>query len=87
MIIFNTTTFAKALKNKINKRESALNIGNWAYEVLLCNEEEMNNEFKNILNDLSFMSSGKEFEYSYDELNAIVNKLLKNGNKNEFNKT
>lgn len=66
--------FGKELKDKILKKEDIAAITCWIYSLYLDKDVE------DSLNDLflvsSLMNDGSEFEYSYEELENIADRLI-----------
>ncbi len=74
--IYSKKEFGLELKEKIKNRENLARIGRWAFSVFRDNFHNIDNDFKELLKDLSSMEDGPEFEYSYEELNRIADKLI-----------
>lgn len=73
------------LMQEINKGCNVERIANWAYNLLYIKRRELpSNEIKRILNDLSSMDGGPEFEISADELRQIADRLIFEGEKEEL---
>ncbi len=67
---------AKELKSKIHEHENIAKIGKWAHDMFLEEIVDSNKLFNQLLLDLGTMSLGPEFEYTYEELNVIADKLI-----------
>lgn len=70
-------SYGLKLKEKIAKNESIYDIAQWSGAVL--NEQDVNcdKDFYNILLKVSMMSADEEFEYNYEYLKKIADKLVK----------
>jgi hypothetical protein len=80
-----TKELGKALKGKINKGCNIEKISNWAYILSYINHRKsFSPEIMRILNDLSFMDAGPEFEFSAEQLNEIADRLIFDGEKEEL---
>ena len=75
MYTFTKKQIGEELKNKFNKKSIAA-IGNWAYSMSLKNIEDTDFQFNQLLLDLGTMELGPEFEYSYEELLVIADKII-----------
>ena len=75
----NKICFAKALKNKIERRDPIKAIGNWIFSVY---SENTDDSFDGLLYHLMFIEEGKEFELSYQELEKIADDLIEGELKN-----
>lgn len=76
MNVYTKKQIAKELKQKVIHRETASKIGKWAHDMHLEKITDTNILFNQLLLDLGAMSLGPEFEYSYEELNDIADRLI-----------
>lgn len=75
-MVYTRQQFGKELKEKVLKQESISKIGSWVYTVYSKHIGDIDLDFKGFLLDLSTMESGEEFEYSYEELDNIADRLI-----------
>lgn len=73
--------FGKELKEKIKQKETQDMIGKWAYKMYFKHMSEIDDDFQELLTDLNAMEDGPEFEFSYEELDQIADRLIA-GEKN-----
>jgi hypothetical protein len=67
----------KALKEELSKGYNCERISNWAYNLLYIKiRDRPSPEIINILNDLSAIDAGPEFEYTEQELKLLVELLI-----------
>lgn len=74
--IYDRLEFAKELRQLLRHKTSIIAISQWAYKVFMQRNSEQSAMVHNIAYTLSFMEEGPEFEYSYEELHSIVNRLI-----------
>ena len=69
--------FAKTLKEMVLKKESMQQIALWIHRVYVSYyDNDMDKSFYEILYSLMMMDAGPEFEYTYEELNDIADRLI-----------
>ena len=68
--------FGLELKEKIKNKEDVVGIGDWAYEMYFEHMLEIEDDFKGFLKDLSAMADDPQFEFSYEELDQIADRLI-----------
>ena len=68
--------FGSELKEKVNNRQSVVDIGIWAYKVYFQYMEFIDLDLRDILLTLNTMELGPEFAYSYEELDQIADDLI-----------
>ncbi len=70
--------FGKELKEKVAKREKVSAIGSWAHKTYYdhISEIDSNSGIRKFLLELGTMEMGPEFEYSYEELDEIADRLI-----------
>ena len=69
--------FAEQLKTFIKEKESMQQIALWIHQVYRSYyNNDKDPKFYDILYDLIMMDAGPEFEYSYEELNDIADRLI-----------
>lgn len=68
--------FAKDLKIKVLEKQNIIDIGIWAYSIYLDWPNCEDDNFLDLLIDLSRMELGHEFEFTYKELEQIANDLI-----------
>ncbi|MBI2353405.1 hypothetical protein HYV11_04160 [Candidatus Dependentiae bacterium] len=66
--------FGIDLKSKVNKREDIIAIAHWAYSLYL--EQDVEESLNDIFLALASMEENYQFEYSYDELLDIADRLI-----------
>lgn len=76
MYIFTKKQIGEELKSMVQQKKSIAFIGSWAYSMSLKNIEDTDSKFNKLLLDLGTMEMGPEFEYSYEELHDIADKLI-----------
>lgn len=76
MYIFTKKQIGQELKNMLQQKKSIAAIGSWAYSMSLKNIEDADSKFNKLLLDLGTMELGPEFEYSYQELTIIADKII-----------
>jgi hypothetical protein len=74
--MFTKKQIGQELKNMIQQKKSIEAIGSWAYSMSLKNIEDADSKFNKLLLDLGTMELGPEFEYSYQELTIIADKII-----------
>lgn len=73
--------FALRLKEKIKNKENMELIGHWAFSMYWEYMLEIDDDFKDFLKDLSLMEIDPQFQFSYEELDQIADRLIA-GEKN-----
>ena len=68
--------FGKELKQMLVKREKISIIGQWAHSKYMEHILDIDPKLQEFLLDLNTMEMGPEFEYSYEELDEIADKLI-----------
>lgn len=68
--------FGLELKKRIKAKQDLAIIGRWAFGRYWLYKMEIDHAFQNLLKNLSAMENGPEFEFSYEELNKIADKLI-----------
>jgi hypothetical protein len=68
--------FGQELKNRLIKKQSMQKLAVWLHSVYLSIEAKEDSSFNDVVYALMMMDAGPEFEYSYEELNFIVDKLI-----------
>lgn len=68
--------FGKELKAKINEEVDVYDIGRWSYSMYYEHMFEIDDDFREFLITLNAMEDGPEFEFSYEELNKIADRLI-----------
>ena len=66
--------FGVELKSKVNKREDVIAIAHWAYSLYL--EQDVEESLNDIFLALASMEESYQFEYSYEELENIADRLI-----------
>lgn len=66
--------FGKELKDKILKNDDIVTISHWIYSLYL--DKNVDDDLNDLFLILSAMADGPEFEYSYEELNDIADRLI-----------
>ena len=66
--------FGKELKIKVCNKEDLISIAHWAYSLYL--DKDVEDNLNDIFLALSTMEEGSEFEYSYEELEEIADRLI-----------
>ena len=74
--MYTKVNFGRDLKNKIINRQNLINIGIWAYSVYLDWPDIEDDDFLDLLLDLSRMELGPEFAFTYEELEQIADDLI-----------
>lgn len=68
------------LKKELRIGYNIERISNWAFNLLYIKERGQHHpDVKNILEDISLMSAGPEFEYTEEELKLLAEILIKEG--------
>ena len=75
-MIYTKAAFGSDLKNRIQKKQSVIDIGIWAYEVYLDWPDVNDVDFLDLLIRLNTMELGPEFALAYDELEQIADDLI-----------
>lgn len=73
--------FGLELKEKIKNKENVESIGRWAYEMYAEHNDDIEDDFSMFLITLNAMEAGPEFEFSYEKLDKIADRLIA-GEKN-----
>ena len=68
--------FGQLLQKKLTQTNDLNIISNWANELFFNNIKNLEPGLKDILNKLSLMGMGSEFEYTLDELFKMSNELI-----------
>ena len=68
--------FGLELKKRIKAKQGIAIIGRWAFGRYWSYKLEIDDDFQNLLKDLSAMENGPEFEFSYEELDQIADRLI-----------
>lgn len=68
--------FGLELKKRIIAKQRVKLIAGWAFGQYLAHQFEIDDDFQNFLKDLSAMRQGVEFEFSYEELDQIADRLI-----------
>ncbi len=79
--IYTRQKFGMELKEKIQQKLDVAEIGRWSYDMYYKHMLDIDNDFQNFLIDLNAMEDGPEFEFSYEELDQIADRLI-TGEKN-----
>lgn len=66
--------FGKELKKRIEDKSSISSIASWSYSLYL--DKDVEQGLNDIFLALSDMDAGPEFEYTYEELNDIADRLI-----------
>jgi DNA-directed RNA polymerase specialized sigma54-like protein len=64
------------LKTELNKGYDIERISNWASDTIFDSRHESSKDIKDILDHISIMDAGPEFEYSEQELRMLVDLLI-----------
>ncbi len=75
-MMYTRQEFGKKVKERIKQQQDVADIGSWSYSIYSQHRREIDMSFRGFLLDLSSMESGPEFEYSYDQLNKIADRLI-----------
>ena len=69
--------FAEELKRLVDKKENMQQIALWIHKVYVSYyDNDKDSKFYDILYNLMMMDAGPEFEYSYEELRNIADRLI-----------
>lgn len=71
------------LINQLNKGYNVDNLSWWAHQLMIKPKDDPEEEMREILETISLMGAGPEFEYSEKELRELADLLLSNV-KNPF---
>lgn len=74
--IYTRQQCGQELKDKIKNKEDVANIGDWAFNMYYEYMLEIDDDFQDFLTDLGGMSAGPEFEFSYEELDKVADRLI-----------
>ncbi len=74
--VYTRQQFGKELKEKIEQKIDVAEIGKWAYKMYYKHMLDIDDDFQNFLIDLNAMEDGPEFEFSYEELDKIADRLI-----------
>ncbi len=85
--IYTRQQFGKELKEKIKQKIDVAEIGRWSYGIYYKHMLDIDDDFKSFLKDLDAMEDGPEFEFSYDELDQIADRLIAGERNIELYKT
>lgn len=66
--------FGKALKRRIEDKSSISSIASWSYSLYL--DKDVEQDLNNIFLAISDMEMGQQFEYTYEELSDIADRLI-----------
>jgi hypothetical protein len=66
----------KELKNQLEKKYNIERISNWAYDLFISLRGELSPELDDILDRISLMAAGPEFEYTEQELKLLAELLI-----------
>ncbi len=80
---FSKESFGKELKVLLSSGRSIQYIARWASDISL-NYKNLPSEINEILENLSFMEAGPEFQYTKQELCQLVDRLIEEGEKEEL---
>ena len=75
-MVYTRQKFGLKLKEKIKNKEDQALIGRWAFHIYYEHMLEIDDDFQDFLTDLSAMADDPQFEFSYDELNKIADRLI-----------
>lgn len=79
--IYTRQQCGKELKEKIKNKVDVADIGKWSYRMYSDNMHAIDDDFAEFLTDLDAMQHGPEFEFSYEKLDEIADRLIA-GEKN-----
>ncbi|MBP6892767.1 hypothetical protein KBB68_04285 [Candidatus Babeliales bacterium] len=74
--IYTRQQCGKELKNKIQQKVDVTDIGKWAYRMYSEHMCDIDDDFQEFLIDLNAMEDDPQFEFSYEELDKIADKLI-----------
>lgn len=74
--MYTKSNFGSDLKEKVIKREKLINIGIWAYSVYLDWPDIKDDDFIDLLLELSTMELGEDFAFTHDDLEQIADRLI-----------
>ncbi|NGX42983.1 MAG: hypothetical protein K940chlam7_01273 [Chlamydiae bacterium] len=83
MINISKESLGKQLKTLLSSGRSIQYIACWASDLSL-HYESFPSEIREILENLSFMEAGPEFQYTKEELYQLGNRLIEEGEKDEL---
>lgn len=64
------------LRKRILQKQSIATIGSWAHSMYLKDIADTDPQFNQLLLDLGTMELGSEFEYSYEYLLVVADKII-----------
>ncbi|RCK54289.1 hypothetical protein TH25_03035 [Thalassospira profundimaris] len=67
--------FGRMLEEVLGRTSDVSFLSNWAYEIFLDRQHNMDAEVRELLLDLNHMDDGPEFEFTTGELSEIARKL------------
>lgn len=85
--IYTRQQFGKELKEKIQQKVDVAEIGRWSYDMYYKHMLDIDDDFQSFLRDLNAMEDGPEFEFSYEELDKIADRLIAGEKNIELYKT
>ncbi|MBI2259957.1 MAG: hypothetical protein HYU67_13790, partial [Flavobacteriia bacterium] len=71
---------------KILTEKDLVKIGHWAYQMYEQKIDESDNRFYDILLDIAVMEYGSEYFLSYDQLDQIIDELLRSDINRKYTK-
>lgn len=74
----------ESLKRELCKEYNVDRISDWADGIKYNREKEVSQEINNILYSIMMMNAGPEFEFTLEELKALADKLISEGEKEEL---
>lgn len=74
--IYTRQQCGKELKEKIHKKVDVVDIGKWAYAMYSEHMFDIDDDFQEFLTDLNAMEDDPQFEFSYEELDKIADRLI-----------
>ena len=79
--------FGLELKEKIKNKIDVAEIGRWAFSVYWEHMLEIDDDFQDFLTDLNAMEDDPQFEFSYEKLDQIADRLIAGEQNIELYKT
>jgi len=75
------------LKEKIRQMVNVVEIGKWAYAMYSEHMFDIDDDFQEFLKDLNAMEDDPQFEFSYEKLDQIADRLIAGERNIELYKT
>lgn len=79
-MVLTNRDIGEMLKARMEQGYKVSQLGNWAFQIYQKYFKELSPEAKEVISELRSMESGPEFEYTKNELNYLVELLIKEVN-------